>query len=413
VVEMLLTKEVEVNLSSKVITHYENKGYFIPKYKDESGAIRVKTGTKIIVKVDDLPRTSLVEVEVKCDYCGKHHPKAYGKYLSSRMIIEKDACQDCCKLKQQEVFNLKYGVNSPMQVEEMKNKIIEKTRRFSDIQELQREFKNKNCLLITPQYFRGSQQLEFICLKHDFVGIQTCTYNNFCKDKYCRLCGNEKIGNALRHSLEYIIKRFDDIDCDVLINEYKNGHTLIPYKCRKHPKYIQFVTYSNMHSNNVGCKFCRMDKRIKNSNYNIPKSDLFNFLRGKIKEWKLYSAKMCNYQCVLTHQKFNNIHHLFPFHKIIYKVLDKLSLPLFENIEQYTNEQLSNIIDECLNIHFELGYGICLVEDLHTLFHQIYGYSNTNKDDFDDFSSRYKNFEFDDLIENEQYKYKNVLKAVS
>jgi len=67
----LITKEVEVELSGTNIKRLEDLGYEIPRYEDSKGRINVKKGTKIMVKVEDLPNTSDVMVSVKCDECGK------------------------------------------------------------------------------------------------------------------------------------------------------------------------------------------------------------------------------------------------------------------------------------------------------------------------------------------------------
>ena len=49
----LISKEIEISLSNNNIKHYEDLGYKIPRYKDRWGNLRVKRGTKIIVKVED------------------------------------------------------------------------------------------------------------------------------------------------------------------------------------------------------------------------------------------------------------------------------------------------------------------------------------------------------------------------
>lgn len=76
----LLTKEVEATLNGKWIRYYEEKGYFIPRYKDILGKERVKTGTKIKVNIKDVPLYSAINVEVKCDCCGKITNTSYQNY---------------------------------------------------------------------------------------------------------------------------------------------------------------------------------------------------------------------------------------------------------------------------------------------------------------------------------------------
>ena len=53
----ILTKEVEVRPTGKMIKYYKDLGY------------NAKYNKPLIVKVKDLPRSSFVRVDVLCDYC--------------------------------------------------------------------------------------------------------------------------------------------------------------------------------------------------------------------------------------------------------------------------------------------------------------------------------------------------------
>ena len=49
-------------------------GYKIPKYLDKrNNCFRVKNGTKIVVKINDLSFGSSAKVDVECDYCRKRY----------------------------------------------------------------------------------------------------------------------------------------------------------------------------------------------------------------------------------------------------------------------------------------------------------------------------------------------------
>ena len=67
----LITKEVEIQPVFETIKYFSNKGYSIPRRKDNKGRITIARGTKIIVKVEDLPKYSKVKVIVECDGCNK------------------------------------------------------------------------------------------------------------------------------------------------------------------------------------------------------------------------------------------------------------------------------------------------------------------------------------------------------
>lgn len=85
----LISTEVEVSLDGGCIKYYESLGYVIPRtekvYRNKKGNIKdrrmtVSKGTKIKVKVSDLPPKSTVLVEIECDYCHKHKMTRYSNY---------------------------------------------------------------------------------------------------------------------------------------------------------------------------------------------------------------------------------------------------------------------------------------------------------------------------------------------
>lgn len=75
----LVSIEVEITLTNNV-KYYENLGYEIPKHKNVNGRITTPKGTKIKVKIEDLPKNSHVEVTCKCDGCGKELIIPYREY---------------------------------------------------------------------------------------------------------------------------------------------------------------------------------------------------------------------------------------------------------------------------------------------------------------------------------------------
>ena len=77
---MLIIKEVEVVLNSNNIKYYEDLGYKIPRQKNKWGRIGTPKGTKITVKVGDLPKQSNIKVKVQCDECDKKYMLPYYAY---------------------------------------------------------------------------------------------------------------------------------------------------------------------------------------------------------------------------------------------------------------------------------------------------------------------------------------------
>ena len=76
----LVTKELEVCISSCNQKYYEDLGYYIPKEVNKNGKEIVKSGTYIKVKTDDLPKNSHYKVDVLCDCCGDKFTGRYSQY---------------------------------------------------------------------------------------------------------------------------------------------------------------------------------------------------------------------------------------------------------------------------------------------------------------------------------------------
>ena len=62
---MILTKTIEINLGSRTRNYYARLGYEIPKMNGD------KKSWKLVVDVEDLPKTSGVKLEVLCENCGE------------------------------------------------------------------------------------------------------------------------------------------------------------------------------------------------------------------------------------------------------------------------------------------------------------------------------------------------------
>ena len=68
---LILPQEVDVKVSSKIIKHYENKGYIIPKHIGYKGKECYSLRKMFKVSVLDMPNNSALPVKVYCDYCGE------------------------------------------------------------------------------------------------------------------------------------------------------------------------------------------------------------------------------------------------------------------------------------------------------------------------------------------------------
>lgn len=111
---MLLSNTAKVKWNSRIKKYYVEKGY-----------IYTKIGDEFEVDVHDLTDGSNVEVDVKCDYCGKTYKKHWYNYLieNKQSTIHKDCCMDCRKHKTEESCQKKYNVSNVLKIDSIKEKV--------------------------------------------------------------------------------------------------------------------------------------------------------------------------------------------------------------------------------------------------------------------------------------------------
>lgn len=145
-----------------------------------------------------------------------------------------------------------------------------------------------------------------------------------------------------------------------------------------------------------------LDKRLKLGYKRIgidggKYSDLKNFLRGQIWDWKQKSMKKCNYKCILSSSKDFQIHHLYSFNDIVNKFIEDSNIE-FKTFSDYSETDLNCIKNYFIEKHNQYPLGVCLRPDLHNLFHRIYGKTKINLLQFEEFSNDYKSGKYDNII---------------
>lgn len=125
---------------------------------------------------------------------------------------------------------------------------------------------------------------------------------------------------------------------------------------------------------------------------------LNKYLRGQLQKWKVQSMEQCNYQCVLTGSKDFQIHHLYPVNRIIEDIFTKYELVQKEKYEEYTQEEIDEILDKFIYEQSLHPLGVCVETSLHTLFHNKYGKYNISEIQWNEFADNYKNGVYDNEI---------------
>jgi hypothetical protein len=153
----------------------------------------------------------------------------------------------------------------------------------------------------------------------------------------------------------------------------------------------------------------------KNGRWKGGASALIEQLRRDIIDWKKDSSEFCNYKCIFTGGRFQNIHHIISFNSLVDKALDITCLERRSKISDYSNEEYENLKTCLIELHSQTLFGACLCEELHELFHKEYTYYDSTIDDFVDFTRKvidgYYDYYFNekDLNKNIDYDYVNYL----
>lgn len=290
-------------------TYYTDRGYLFTKYNEFFD-----------VNISDLPSGSNAIVTKCCDFCYKESKIKWCLYLKQRNKngLKIDCCKECSPNKHKMIMKDKYGVESPMHLNEVKN----------------------------------------------------------------------KVSNSLKIDFEYIKSEFSKNGYIVIDNEYIDAHTPINFICERH-NHKDKITWNHFQRGECGCYYCHKEN-ISGQNSHLWKggiSGIHNYLRKKIEPWKLDSMRECGFKCEITKGNFDVIHHLYSFTDIMNESLKEVNVPLYQDISKYTENELKQIEDKCLELHYKYGLGVCLTEELHKEFHSIYGQKNFTKENFEEFKN--------------------------
>ena len=395
---MLITKEIEMNITNRNVSYYKNKSY------------PCSQGDLIKVKIEDLPNGSNYYVKVKCYFCNENIvDKEYYRYLKERKIIEMDCCDNIeCKTTKQRLItrkplNLvikqieKLGYKFIATVGEYKNSksslILEcsnghqlkycingflQGRRCSicagtyqydhDFEEVFDYFESQNCKLLETEYISMKTPLNYICSCGNPSKI---SYYDFLQGHRCQICGGNK-----KYTYQEVYDIFNDNNCELLSKEYINSKELLDYICEcDNPSKINLSNFLR----GVRCEKCyRENNKGKNHpNWNPNKTDEERQDDRKYleyKEWRNNVFKRDNYTCQCCGD--NKGGNLNAHHKDAYSW--------------------------CKERRLDVSNGVTLCDNCHSLddysFHKMYGFKNNTEIQFNEWIEYKLNNKFKQII---------------
>lgn len=339
-----------------------NKKYYVDLGYEYTGF-----RTKFKVKVTDLPKKSSARIKLLCDnpYCNNNWEVTYYNYtkIKDNAVNKNDYCSDCYGLKVKEIHE------------------AEMREHFEVIKEF---CKNKGLILLTKYYeYNGSKSkcIKYLCPKHLNKEIIIVSWSDLKYGSGCKYCGLESSIESRRHDYEFIKKEFHSCGYELLEDIYINRNQKMKFKCPDHPNEETYISYDHL-KRGQGCKFCYLESFNR-------LSSISDYLRGKISQWKIDSAKKSNYKCFITGENFDVIHHIYSFNKIVEATFEETKISIRSTVSEYTEKELKTIEVKCIEIHYRYPLGVCLTDYIHRLFHAEYGYGNNTPDQFEEFRQNY------------------------
>ncbi|MDY2606528.1 MAG: hypothetical protein SOV90_01155 [Lachnospiraceae bacterium] len=204
------------------------------------------------------------------------------------------------------------------------------------------------------------------------------------------------------HTVDEMMKLLPNRSRNSIIAQAKNlgvtNKTIIESNFSKEEKQFVYDNYNKLTDKEIGDRLNRSSYGINNyrSRNGLLKIyekssylDLSEYVRRNNIQWKKASMENCNYKCIITGKRFDDIHHLYGLNLILNETLDKLNIKIRNDINDYTQEELNNILSTFRKIQSNYPLGVCLTKEIHKKFHEVYGYGNNTEEQWNDFVKNY------------------------
>lgn len=262
--------------------------------------------------------------------------------------------------------------------------------KFEDVKEY---IKLKNCKLLSIEY-KNSKIPLIIQFECSHIGKKT-NFESFKRGRRCRICGLEKSKVSRKYSMERINKIMEDNNLIFIDfpDEYINRNSKIKYTCNyNHINYVAFSSFLKWHKCFV-CSRIDLIERISGvnaSNWRGGLTNIRDYLQNRITRWKKESIKQCGGKCVISGEKYDDIHHVYSFNSIFKESIKELNFELKENAGDYKKDDLKLLLKKLRELHMRYPLGACLTRDWHMKFHNIYGYGDTTPEMWYEFLEKIK-----------------------
>lgn len=307
------------------------------------------------------------KVECVCDYCGK----TFWRKPSEVDNNKRHYCSDECKRKgmywsdyDTDILRDNFG----------KLTYKEMTHLFSPPKTVDEIKRRAIYIGLTESPFWSQEEIDILIDSYSNLPIQE-VLELLPNRSLMSIRGQAKVQNL--KSFYYLSRRYSEEDEVYLRENYlsKNNKELADKLNRVPSAIAQHLCVMGLY---------RPYEREKNY------SKLSDYIRGQLHAWKVKIREESNYRCALTGQKSNIIiHHIRGFNLLLSESIENLNFPIYEEMSQYTQDQLDNLMEEFLSLQEYYGQYICIAEDVHIHFHSIYGCGSNTEEQWNEFVNTY------------------------
>ena len=201
-------------------------------------------------------------------------------------------------------------------------------------------FEDEGCKVITKCIQNSRQQVEYIA---QCGHVNSISFSKFQQGggRICRKCSK-----SIKYELSYVRELFEQRDCILLADSYKNCKTPMLYIAQcGHASYITLDVFLNCPNAALRCKNCH-----KHSYHDVVEERNMTAM----KEWRKAVYEKDGYECVRCgrHGGKLNAHHI-------------------DSYDNYIEERL------------DVDNGATLCDSCHIAFHKEYGFGNNNREQFE------------------------------
>ena len=324
-----------------------------------------------------LKKLTLIEIKERLKIVNPNIKILSKKYISSATRL-KCKCLIDGHIWESFLGNLSKGVGCPkcngnlkLTLEEIKNKL---------------KIINPNIEILSNRYVNAHLKLECKCKLDGYTFDMN--WNKLSQKRGCPKCG----GTTKLILPNLILELFTiNPNIEILSTKYVNSATKLKCRC-KIDGYIWESKYGHLKGKH-GCPLCAIATISGENSYRWKGgvTPLHEYLRMKITAWKKDSIKSCGFKCIITGKSFDVIHHRIGFDQILKETIETINLPLYHEINKYTDIELKLIENTCLELHYKYGLGVCLAKEVHMEFHNIYGNGNNTNKQFEEFKQQQLN----------------------